>query len=49
MAELDFKILYQFDKYLLQIGRLFIRSQPTPNPSWEGKLGVRINGFDIIF
>ncbi|WP_287288700.1 hypothetical protein [Okeania sp. SIO2B9] len=35
--------LYQFDKYLLQIVRLFLRSQPTPrpSPSQEGKDRVR--------
>ncbi|WP_287287585.1 hypothetical protein [Okeania sp. SIO2B9] len=24
---------------MLQIARIFLRSQPTPNPSWEGKSG----------
>ncbi|NEN93647.1 MAG: hypothetical protein F6K48_34160, partial [Okeania sp. SIO3H1] len=33
--------LYQIDKYLLQIARVFLRSQPTPSPSQEGKSGVR--------
>ncbi|WP_287309058.1 hypothetical protein [Okeania sp. SIO1H2] len=44
---------------MLQIARLFLRSQPTPNPSQEGSqesgrgdfglVRYRMNGFDIIF
>ncbi|NEN92024.1 MAG: hypothetical protein F6K48_25205 [Okeania sp. SIO3H1] len=45
--------LYQFDKSLLQIFRLLLRSQPTPNPSQEGRgrqeSGDRINKFYTIF
>ncbi|WP_161564333.1 hypothetical protein [Okeania sp. SIO2B9] len=35
------RVLYQINKYLLQIARIFLRSQPTPrpSPSQEGKLG----------
>ncbi|WP_287521383.1 hypothetical protein [Okeania sp. SIO2C2] len=29
-------IVYQFDKYLLQIARIFLRSQPTPAPPRRG-------------
>ncbi|NEN88404.1 MAG: hypothetical protein F6K48_05500 [Okeania sp. SIO3H1] len=36
-------MLYQFYECLLQIVRLFLRSQPTPrpSPSQEGESGVR--------
>ncbi|WP_287244605.1 MULTISPECIES: hypothetical protein [unclassified Okeania] len=40
----------------LQIAKIFLRSQPTPNSSQEGKLGVRsqesgvrMNGFNSSF
>ncbi|NEN91319.1 MAG: hypothetical protein F6K48_21370 [Okeania sp. SIO3H1] len=40
-TEMKTAVLYQIDKCLLQISRVFLRSQPTPSPSQEGKSGVR--------
>ncbi|NEN93194.1 MAG: hypothetical protein F6K48_31640 [Okeania sp. SIO3H1] len=53
MLNLNFQrgILYQIDKCLLQISRVFLRSQPTPAPPRRGsqESGVRMNSLNTSF